>query len=153
MRSLWFASSVLVFVACSTTETSTNTPATNDKEDAGPLDDIRPPRGDADPDPQDGGADGNAGDSGGPVADQQEKEPNNGSTATDVQNMTIPGAMAGAIDPANDTDVFALTPAAGELWEWKVTPTGADLAPHLTVFDSAPSNTNPTVLAKGTAGQ
>jgi hypothetical protein len=66
--------------------------------------------------------------------------------------MTIPGSMTGAIDPANDADIFSVTPAAGELWEWKLTPTGADLAPHLTVFDSAPDNTNPTVLAKGAAG-
>src|SRR5687767_9588435 len=133
MRSLMFLTSIALFVACTTSETSTSTPTTNDDggtdsgttgRDSGDTD--------PDPDPEDGGTDANE-----PLTEQQEKEPNNGSSATDVQKMTIPGAMTGAIDPANDADIFSVTPSAGELWEWKLAPTGADLAPHLTVFDSA----------------
>ena len=148
MRSLLFLTSIALFVACSTTETSTSIPTTTD--DAGTdSGTTRRDSGDTDPDPDpaDGGTDAEQ-----PLTEQQEKEPNNGSSPTDVQKMTIPGTMAGAIDPANDADIFSVAPLAGELWEWKLAPSGADLAPHLTVFDSAADNSNPTVLAKGTAG-
>jgi hypothetical protein len=149
MRSLLFLTSVALFVACSTSETSSSTPTTTDdagtdsgttRRDSGEID--------PDPDPADAGTDG-----GEPLTEQQEQEPNNGTPATAVNAMTIPGSMTGAIDPANDSDIFSITPAAGELWEWKLAPTGADLAPHVTVFDTAPDNLNPTVLAKGAAGE
>jgi hypothetical protein len=149
MRSLFMLSSIALFIACTTTETSTSTPTTNEDAGTDAGGSTRRDSGDTepDPDPQDAGTDADE-----PLTEQQEKEPNNGSSTTDVQKMTIPGTMTGAIDPANDADIFAITPAAGELWEWKVDPTTADLAPHLTVFDSAADNTNPTVLAKGAAG-
>lgn len=83
---------------------------------------------------------------------QSEVEPNNGATATDLGTMKIPGTMNGKIDPANDTDIFSIDPAAGDFWEWTLTPSGADLAPNLAIFDTAPSNLNPTVLVAGTAG-
>lgn len=83
---------------------------------------------------------------------QTEVEPNNGATATDLGTMKIPGTMNGKIDPANDTDIFSIEPSAGDFFEWTLAPTGADLAPNLTVFDTAPSNLNPTVLVAGTAG-
>lgn len=148
MRSFMLLSSIAFFIACSTTETSTSTPPTGD--DAGTdsgASTTRPDSGDTDPDPEDAGADADV-----PLTEQQEQEPNNGSSTTDLNAMTIPGAMTGAIDPANDADIFSLTPAAGELWEWKLAPKGAALAPHVTVFDTAEDNTNPTVLAKGAAG-
>jgi hypothetical protein len=93
----------------------------------------------------------------GPPADaapppQTEKEPNGGNPATDVNAMTIPGTMSGAIDPANDTDVFTIAVSPGEMWEWTLAPVGADLAPHLTVFDTAAGSLNPTRLVAGKAG-
>jgi hypothetical protein len=100
--------------------------------------------------PSDGG--GDATDAEAPLTKQTEKEPNNGASATEVNAMTLPGEMTGAIDPANDVDIFSLTLAPGELYEWTLTPTSADLAPHLTVFDTAPSNLNPTRLVAGTVG-
>lgn len=81
-----------------------------------------------------------------------EVEPNDGKTTTDLGMMKIPGTMNGKIDPANDVDIFSIEPSAGDFWEWTVTPSGADLAPHLAVFDTAPSNLNPTALVAGTAG-
>src|SRR5690606_698184 len=66
----------------------------------------------------------------------------------------IPGEMKGAIDPADDIDIFAVTPSPGDLWEWTLAPSaGGALAPHLTVFDTAAGNVNPTVLASAAAGQ
>lgn len=95
----------------------------------------------------DGGADAEA-----PLVKQSEKEPNNGATVTEVNAMTLPGEMAGAIDPANDVDIFSVNVAPGEYYEWTLTPTGAGLAPHLTIFDTAPKSLNPTRLVAGTAG-
>lgn len=148
MRSFLVLGSITLFIACSTTETSTSSPATNDDAGTDSGNSTRRDSGtDPDPDPQDGGTDG-----GEPLTEQQESEPNNGTPATAVNAMTIPGSMSGAIDPANDVDIFGVMPAAGEVWEWKVAPNGADLAPHVTVFDTAADNTNPTVLAKANAG-
>jgi len=81
-----------------------------------------------------------------------EVEPNNGSTTTELGTMKIPGTMSGKIDPANDVDIFSVAPSPGDLWEWTLTPSGADLAPHLAIFDTAPGNLNPTALVAGTAG-
>ena len=147
MRSFFVLGSISLFIACSSTETSTSTPATNEDAGTDSGGNTRRDSGDVDPDPQDAGTDAEE-----PNPEQQEQEPNNGQPATDVNAMTIPGSMTGAIDPANDADIFSVTPAAGDLWEWKLAPTGADLAPHITVFDTTPDNLNPTVLAKGAAG-
>lgn len=78
-----------------------------------------------------------------------EVEPNDGKTTTEVGTMVLPGTMNGKIDPADDTDVFTLTLAPGEFWEWTLAPTSADLAPHLAVFDTSPSSKNPTALVAG----
>lgn len=149
MRSLLLLSSLALFIACSTTETSTSTPATTDDGGTDSSASTRRDSGDTDPDPDpdDAGVDADV-----PLTEQAEQEPNNGNPATQVQAMTIPGVMTGAIDPANDIDIFSVKPAAGELWEWKLAPKGAALAPHVTVFDTAADNTNPTVLAQGAAG-
>lgn len=148
MRSFTFLSLSLLFVACSSEETNATSPGGT--EDAGSeASTTRPDSGGiVDPDDKDAGTDADE-----PLTEQTEQEPNNGNPATQVQAMTIPGTMIGAIDPANDVDIFRVMPAAGELWEWKVAPTGADLEPHIAVFDTAPDNLNPTVLAKAGAGQ
>lgn len=98
---------------------------------------------------EDGGVD--AGDD--PGVEQDEKEPNDGKTTTEVDSMTLPGTMNGALDPENDVDLFSIAPAPGELWEWTLTPSGGELAPHLTIFDADADNAvNPTTLAKAAAG-
>ncbi len=99
-----------------------------------------------------GSSSGDSGPDASPGPTQTEKEPNNGATATEVNAMTIPGTMNGAIDPANDADIFSIDPSPGDFWEWTLSPTGTALAPHLTIFDTAPSNLNPTVLVAGDVG-
>lgn len=87
-------------------------------------------------------------------AAQKEAEPNDGKTGTDIGSMKLPGIMSGAIDPADDVDIFSVAPAPGDLWEWTLAPAGGSLAPHLTIFDTNPDNdVNPTVLVKGAAAQ
>lgn len=149
MRSLPFALVLLTIAACS----DESSPTTSSPADGGTSPDGSSSR-------KDGGGtdipDVDAGSDSGepPLASQSEKEPNNGATATEIDAMTLPGIMKGAIDPANDVDIFSITPAAGEFWEWTLAPSGADLAPHLTIFDTDPGNkTNPNVLAKGDAAQ
>lgn len=84
------------------------------------------------------------------VAD--EVEPNDGKTAAQIGKMVLPGTMNGTIDPANDTDIFAIDLAPGDFWDWTITPKGADLAPHVIVFDSA-GGLNPNVVGFAGAGQ
>lgn len=88
----------------------------------------------------------------GPLVKETEREPNNGATATELNPMTVPGEMDGKIEPANDIDLFGVTLTPGELWEWTITPSSADLAPHVTVFDTKAGTLNPTLLLAGTAG-
>lgn len=87
-----------------------------------------------------------------PLTVSTEAEPNDGNTLTEVNAMKLPGTMKGKLDPANDKDIFSIDYAAGDFWEWTLTGTTADLAPHLTVFDTTANNLNPTVLVAGTAG-
>jgi hypothetical protein len=88
-----------------------------------------------------------------PLPEADEVEPNDGTTATEIGAMTVPGIMNGKIDPANDVDIFAVTIAPGDYYEWTLSPVGEALAPHLTVFDTAPGNENPTRLGSAPAGQ
>jgi hypothetical protein len=81
-----------------------------------------------------------------------EVEPNDGKTKTEIGAMKLPGTMNGKIDPANDTDIFAIDLAPGDFWDWTATPTGNDLAPHVIVFDSA-GGLNPTVVGLAGPGQ
>jgi hypothetical protein len=81
-----------------------------------------------------------------------EVEPNNGTPATAIGTMVLPGTMNGKIDPANDVDLFSIALSPGDLWEWTATPTSADLAPHITVFDTAAGSLNPTVIGPGALG-
>lgn len=80
-----------------------------------------------------------------------EMEPNGGQPATAVNAMVLPGTMNGKIDPANDSDVFSIKLAPGDFWDWTLTPTGADLAPHMLAFDTA-GGLNPTVAGFAAAG-
>lgn len=87
-----------------------------------------------------------------PPTEQTEAEPNDGKTTSEVGTMTLPGRMTGKLDPANDVDIFRVALTAGELYEWTLTPTGAGLTPHVTVFDLTPNNLNPTALVAGKKG-
>jgi hypothetical protein len=81
----------------------------------------------------------------------QEMEPNNGQPETAVNALSIPGAIRGTIDPADDIDVFSIDVKPGEYWEWRAEPT-ADLSPLITMFDTAPNSLNPTALGWADAG-
>jgi hypothetical protein len=82
---------------------------------------------------------------------QMESEPNNGATTTELNAMTLPGTMRGAIDPANDTDIFGIDVAPGQFWEWTAAPS-ADLAPLVTLFDTSTNSLNPTSIGYAAAG-
>lgn len=108
---------------------------------------------------EDGGKeDGASGDSGeveGPA--QDEAEPNGGALGAggkpETNAMTVPGSMRGAIDPADDADIFAVALSPGEMWRYTIeAQSGATYAPHLTVFDTKENNLNPTQLVKAKAG-
>ena len=86
-----------------------------------------------------------------PLTVATEVEPNGGTPATAVGTMVLPGTMNGKIDPANDVDIFSIQLAPGEFWSWTATPTTADLAPHVIVFDTA-GGQNPNVVGFGAAG-
>lgn len=85
------------------------------------------------------------------LASGTESEPNNGAKTTEVNAMVVPGEMKGAIDPANDADIFTFSVSPGELWQWTITPE-KDLAAHLAVFDTTPDNLNPPRVTFGSAG-
>jgi hypothetical protein len=86
-----------------------------------------------------------------PLTVATEVEPNGGTPATAVGTMVLPGTMNGKIDPANDVDIFTIQLAPGEFWDWTATPTTADLAPHVIVFDTA-GGQNPNVVGFAAAG-
>ncbi len=101
--------------------------------------------------PVDGG-DPHAGPPPGPTA--EESEPNGGefddAGVPRTNAMTTPGTMTGAIDPADDADLFTLKLSPGELWYWRLGPDGSSLyTPHLAVFDTAANNLNPTQIVRG----
>lgn len=149
MRSRSLSVFLLAIAACSG-EASPSTSSPADGGTTNPTPSGGKDAGGIDPSEADAGSDASEP----ALTNQNEKEPNNGSTTTEVDTMTLPGIMNGAIDPANDIDIFSITLAPGDLWEWTLAPKGADLAPHLTVFDTDPANkTNPNVLAKGDAAQ
>jgi hypothetical protein len=82
---------------------------------------------------------------------QIESEPNNGATVTEFNAMTLPGTMRGVIDPANDTDIFAVDLTPGQFWEWTAAPS-SDLAPLVTLFDTNMNSLNPTSIGYAAAG-
>ncbi len=87
-----------------------------------------------------------------PLTVANESEPNGGQPATAVNPMVLPGTMNGKIDPANDVDIFSITLAPGEFWDWTATPTTADLAPHVIIFDTDPAGKNPNIVGFAAAG-
>jgi hypothetical protein len=87
-----------------------------------------------------------------PLTIANEVEPNGGTPVTAVNAMVLPGTMNGKIDPANDVDIFSIQLAPGDFWEWTATPTSADLAPHLIIFDTNSAGMNPTVAGFAAAG-
>lgn len=96
---------------------------------------------------QDGGADVEQ-----PLTVATEVEPNGGQPATAVGTMVLPGTMNGKIDPANDVDIFSIQLSPGDFWDWTATPTTADLAPHVIIFDTDAAGKNPNVVGFAAAG-
>ena len=87
-----------------------------------------------------------------PLTIATEVEPNGGTPATAVGTMVLPGTMNGKIDPANDADLFTIQLAPGEFWNWTATPTSADLAPHVIIFDTNSAGKNPNEVGFAAAG-
>lgn len=88
------------------------------------------------------------------LAAQKESEPNDGDAVdggAQTNTMTLPGVMTGAIQDADDKDLFSIAVAPGELWSWELRADASSFVPHLIVFDTTPANLNPTVAAKGAA--
>ncbi len=71
-----------------------------------------------------------------------EKEPNDGSTATELHKLTWPVAVNGAIGKAGDKDIFGIDVQAGDRLVARIKP-ATPLQPHLVIFD--PKGKLPTV--------
>ena len=69
----------------------------------------------------------------GPAA-TPEQEPNNGGTATELNAITIPALVTGAIGVADDVDVFGWQAQAGDRVTVTLKTGGSSLQPHLAVF-------------------
>lgn len=149
-NALLFGSSALVltiFAAAACSDSSSGDPTT--PMEAGPRSDAPVSPGEAGSDSAPGTDAGD--DAGEPLTTATEVEPNN--ATPEIGSMKLPGVMNGKIDPVADVDVFAVDLVPGEFWEWSAAPTGADLAPHLTVFDSAKNSMNPIVVGYAAAGK
>ena len=82
-----------------------------------------------------------------------EVEPNNGTTTeagVQTQLVVFPSNVTGAINPADDIDVFSASLVAGDVWTWTLDAKGSALAPHLGISELG--NKVPTMAAKGAAG-
>lgn len=77
-----------------------------------------------------------------------ENEPNNGSTETEYEHVTIPVAMRGAVDPADDIELLGFSATAGNRLVVSVN-TGGVLQPHLAVFGTQDLNV-PAAVSVGT---
>jgi hypothetical protein len=149
MRSAYLLGSALVLSIIGAAVACSSSSSTSPPDDAGTSTDSPVTLKDSSPDLplEDAGAD----------VDEKptiatEVEPNDGKTATQIGTMALPGTMNGTIDPANDTDIFAIKLSPGDFWDWTATPTSADLAPHVIVFDTA-GGLNPNVVGFAGAGQ
>lgn len=118
------------------------------------------PQGDASPDVLGNQPDGGPGD-GGPTGDDAstqlptvaEVEPNDGTTTdagVQTQLVAFPSNVTGAINPADDLDVFSASLVAGDVWTWTLETKGSAMAPHLGISELG--NKVPTMAAKGAAG-
>ena len=90
-------------------------------------------------------ADGLSGDT---FAQLSESEPNNGSTTTEFNAITVPSLITGAIGSANDADVFSFTAQAGDRLAVTATSDG-DAQLHLAVFGETSLDVPPAVNAFG----
>jgi hypothetical protein len=146
-------------VACTSNGSATVTPqaATPGDDDGGPGTTTDGPTSTTEDGSasHDGSQDGSSTDAGAdveqPLTIANEVEPNGGQPASAVNAMVLPGTMNGKIDPANDVDIFSIQLAPGDFWEWTATPTSADLAPHLIIFDTN-GGMNPNVAGFAAAG-
>jgi hypothetical protein len=119
----------------------------------GPVDlPVDTPAPDADSGiPGDGPADGGADVS--PDVDYQtftESEPNDGNAKGEIDPIAVPAEVTGAIDPADDVDIFEVTLSPGTRFVWELAASGGELAPHFAMSQEA--NNVPTVAATGGAG-
>lgn len=57
--------------------------------------------------------------------------------------------MLGAIDPADDIDIFTVPLAAGDFWSWQIVSAGSTYVPQFTIFDTSAASLNPTQLVAG----
>jgi hypothetical protein len=80
----------------------------------------------------------------------EETEPNNGATLEEVNAVTVPVGMSGAIGTANDVDIFAVELSEGELLQWTIAAEDQNMAPHLAVSEA--TNEAPVTLAYGAPG-
>lgn len=80
-----------------------------------------------------------------------ESEPNDGTSETDLDEVTAPGRVTGAIGKADDTDVFGVDLVAGDFWTLTVDPGGSPVAPHLGVVQKG--DRVPRLVAVGGPGQ
>jgi hypothetical protein len=65
----------------------------------------------------------------------KEQEPNNGTTKTEFNTITVPTTISGAIGAADDIDLFSWTAAAGDRLVVTVkSVSGGALQPHLAIF-------------------
>ncbi len=80
-----------------------------------------------------------------------EKEPNDGKTAAEIQNITVPAIVTGAIDPVSDVDGFRAKLTGGDLFVWKLEATGADFTPYIGVVEK--DDSVPHFVARGEMGK
>ncbi|MHB8878322.1 MAG: hypothetical protein ACYC8T_31890 [Myxococcaceae bacterium] len=102
---------------------------------------------------EDGGTDAGTADGGGDAgidagSVQAETEPNNAGSPTEVNAFSVPGELTGAIDPADDLDIFTAQLTAGQFWIWELSPAGpgSTFVPHVAVAEHA--NVVPNLVAK-----
>ena len=116
-------------------------PSTNDggENDSGHLTDAGN---------MDAGADGGV-DAGLNVS--MEMEPNDGSSATALNAITLPAEVTGACNPQSDLDIFTAPLGAGEFWQWKLDAAGSAYAPHIAIHDVL--NKQVSYSARGATGQ
>ncbi len=149
MRAAYVLASGLVFALVGAAVACSDSSSTATSDDAGAATD-------APSTPKDSSTDTAVEDAGTVVEEMPtiatEVEPNDGKVASQIGTMALPGTMNGVIDPANDTDIFAIKLSPGDFWDWTASPTTADLAPHVIVFDSA-GGLNPNVVGFAAAGQ
>lgn len=82
------------------------------------------------------------------VGPTRESEPNDGNTKTEFNAIHVPDMILGAIEKANDSDVFRFPAQAGDRLSVRATSTGgAEL--HVAVFGEASLNVPPAVNTFG----